>query len=388
MPPLSGGSPRRLYWEGDKWVLEVVRHVNIGHDLIRPTTERIEGRRRIISYFDVNHDKASLGRSAARLIGTEASGPPRSYSAVGGEWVLESLPPGPRRSMPARSVASLELELAELEARVVALTAVQEGLLARLARLEARLAEGAVVLPASSRVDGGRFGDEAHATDQDDRAAGAAFDSDGEAAGDSAAGHDSAGHAGVFEQHEGAPPEVDTPAELEAREGAPDGSAEPEAPVAPREQLALPPIGDLARCLALLIGGDVSADEAEPLALNRLTKDCYATPLLSDTDEVLGLIVMDLRATVFLGGTLMMLPRTELEQQLKQFSPGEDSVAASAEVCNALSGVINDTQNIHVRTGPLQKFEIKAWEWVAEAADRRDLQDSFGGRTAVLARAT
>jgi hypothetical protein len=136
-----------------------------------------------------------------------------------------------------------------------------------------------------------------------------------------------------------------------------------------------------------LIGGDVSAKEGEPpFGVNRTTKDCYAASILDDNDQTVGAIVMDLKAAVFLGGTLMMLPRAEIEQQLKSLSPGEDSIAASAEICNALSGAINGFQDQHVRAGRLEKFEFKTWSWVTTAADRRDLEDSFGGRTVLFSR--
>jgi len=108
--------------------------------------------------------------------------------------------------------------------------------------------------------------------------------------------------------------------------------------------------------------------------------------LIDDTDRTIGLILMDLKATVFLGGTLMMLPRGELEQQLRSFSPGEDSIAASAEICNALTGAINGAQDQHVRASALEKFEFRRTSWVTDPAHRRDLLDSFGGRSVVLSR--
>jgi hypothetical protein len=95
---------------------------------------------------------------------------------------------------------------------------------------------------------------------------------------------------------------------------------------------------------------------------------------------------MDLKATVYLGGMLMMLPKAEMDLQLKTASPAPDAIAASSEICNALSGAINGAQSQHVRMGPLDKFEFKSWSWVTEPAHRRDLEDSLGGRTVVFSR--
>jgi hypothetical protein len=155
---------------------------------------------------------------------------------------------------------------------------------------------------------------------------------------------------------------------------------------AARPELKLPAASELARCISLLLGGEVSANEAAPMPVTRVTKDCHAASIVDDLGQTLGIIVMDLKATVFLGGTLMMLPKTELEQQFKAQSPGEDSIAASAEICNALSGAINGAQDIHVRAGGLDKFEFRTCSWVTNPAERRDLEDSFGGHIVVLSR--
>src|SRR5438132_11751808 len=84
---LSGGSPRRLWLDHGKWVLEVVRHVNIGHDLVRPTTECLSGHRLINSYFKSNPDQEPLARGALKLMQMSSGDGSRSYNAIGAEWV-------------------------------------------------------------------------------------------------------------------------------------------------------------------------------------------------------------------------------------------------------------------------------------------------------------
>jgi hypothetical protein len=283
------------------------------------------------------------------------------------------------------------------------LTAVQEGLLLRLARLEAKLAAGdliprrpglgrAELRPGSSDelVDSDSF-DEAPPSEDEERES---FDSSPDPASDAkrAGGRARQGRAArgalADEQGEqGQEAEEDADAE-QGLAAEPEEVTAPEEPVSPpRSLLTLPPIHELAKCVALLIGGDVSAKEGvPPLGVNRTTTNCYAAPILDDSDQCVGMILMDLKATVYLGGTLMMLPRSELDQQLRSFTPGEDSIAASAEICNALSGAINGFQNQHVRVGGLEKFELEGWRWATKPADRRDLEDSFGGRTALFTR--
>ncbi|MEY2931813.1 MAG: hypothetical protein RL033_2562, partial [Pseudomonadota bacterium] len=53
-------------------MLEIVRHVNIGHDLVRPTTECLSGSRLITSYFKSNPEQEPLGRRALELIKRQA----------------------------------------------------------------------------------------------------------------------------------------------------------------------------------------------------------------------------------------------------------------------------------------------------------------------------
>lgn len=388
-------------------MLEVVRHVNLGQDLIRPTTQRLTGQRAIASYFKSNPDKASLGKATLRLIASEIVGETRSYVAEGTDWIANSLPPPRGDRMDSDrppSAPTLETVVAELEAKVVVLTAVQEGLLTRLARLEAKLGRGTFVADASAGSEREppavqrSASNEAHRDSMDEGmdgppsadAAPASFGAAGRSGADAPlnAGLD-AENAGL---DDGAPASVSEPGDEAGAEGARADeaavAAPPPAPATPtRVQLELPPVSELAKCVVLLIGGDVSVKEGEQLlSVNRTTKDCYAASILDDHDQTVGVILMDLKAAVFLGGTLMMLPRSEIEQQLKSLSPGEDSIAASAEICNALSGAINGFQDQHVRAGRLEKFEFKTWSWVTTAADRRDLEDSFGGRTVLLSR--
>jgi hypothetical protein len=395
---IRGGSPRRLFLHAGKWVLEIVRQVNLGQDLIRPATERLTGQRAIVAYFKNNPEKAQLGKATQRLMQSALEGETLSYTAEGVDWIANSIPPPPDRRgsyEPAAQPPSLETVVSDLEARVVVLTAVQEGLLTRLARLEAKIAQGVVLAESRARPEErGDRGPERRAPDSDDERTVGEKSADPDS---SDAEFDSAlkkGPAGSPQRGRAASSaSSEDEAALSEREAGASRRPEPEpkpvvesgpAPIL----LTLPPVPELTKCVALLIGGDVTAKEGDPpLAINRTTRECYVAGLLDDSDQTVGMILMDLRAAVFLGGTLMMLPRTEIEQQLKALSPGEDSIAASAEICNALSGAINGFQDQHVRVGGLQKFEFKAWSWVTEPYERRDLEDSFGGRTVVISRA-
>jgi hypothetical protein len=336
---LNGGTPRRLWLDRGKWMLEVVRHVNIGHDLVRPTTECLTGNRMISSYFKSNPDQDALGRGALKLMQMASTDGPRSYNAVGAEWVSSSMPPGgpdPEEG----DAPNLQTQLDALNMRVTALVALQEGLLVRLARLEGRLAEGSFA-DTGARRTGVHPAPPRHASEL---RVPPAQSEPPPAIGEAAA------EATDFEEEESAAePAAAEPARVRASAAPVDQRARPKA------ELELPPLAELSKCIALLVGNGVNVEAAEPLTMGPGLQNCYAALVEDESGEALGLIVMDLRATVFLGGSLMMQPTEQLEQQFAAASPEPDSIAASAEICNALSGALNAAQDLyHVRTCPLE----------------------------------
>lgn len=393
---IIGGSPRRLLLHAGKWVLEVVRPVDLGQNLIRPTTQRLTGQNAITSYFESNPDNAQLGSATRRLMQTELAGETRTYTAEGVDWIASSTPP-PRGDglddyRPPTETPALEARVSELVRRAVALTAVQEGLLMRLARLEAKLARGGLVPqgrgPAGAQRRRADLPDASSAKDPLDAPKPLDSNLDSAANANAEGGRQRRARAvlpdaaGEQDRQEGV--QVDAiPGSAAQQDPAP-----PEEPASPpRNLLTLPPVSELAKCMVQLIGGDATAKEGvPPLGVDRAAVNCYAAAIIDDNGQSVGMMLMDLKATIFLGGTLIMLPRAELDQQLESLTPGEDSIAASAEICNALSGTINGFQDQHVRVGGLEKFELDAWPWVMKPADRRDLEDSFGGRTALFTR--
>jgi hypothetical protein len=360
--PITDGSPSQLLCEDGKWVLEVIRYVNVGQNVVRPTTERLIGDRKISGYFSANPDKEGLERGARQLMQRSQASAARSYSAVGGQWIANSLPPPPGSSLGRAPDAALQAQLGELQSRVLALTAIQQGFLTRLTRLEALLRDRAPVELPHTRRELSPAPAQTPAPVREEPPEPAAPPLSPEPAARAPAAV------------EAAPEPAPAPLELE--------------PVQERKRkdLQLPSCADLVTCMVLLIGNGVSAKEAEPLQLSAMTRNFYGASVLDDQDEELAVIVMDLAATVFLGGTLMMLPRSVLDEQLKSKNPGEDSIAATAEVCNSLCGAINAAQHQHVRLGTFEPIDVAAREWIADAAERRDLVDNFGGRVAVFSR--
>ena len=84
---------------------------------------------------------------------------------------------------------------------------------------------------------------------------------------------------------------------------------------------------------------------------------------------------------------LLMVPEGELNSQVRSRAPSEDSVAASSEVCNALSGSLNNVpDNAHVRTKYLEAFNLSDHAWLKKPRVHMSLEDSFGGQLLVACR--
>ncbi|MEY2931543.1 MAG: hypothetical protein RL033_2292, partial [Pseudomonadota bacterium] len=327
-----------------------------------------------------NPDHEPLGRRAIELIKRQA-GDGLSYSAVGTEWVSASIPPG-RLELEGGaldSVADVEGKIANLRQRVKTMIRHQERLLHRLARLEARTRDGGDLDHPEALLE--------HSPAQltEHSAAGEAIPvAAGEAPAADAVDARRGEPAPAAEQV--APAAAPAAAAPRLSQAAPGAHIALDARARPLTALELPAVAELCKCIALLVGNGSTLEEGEPLLAAELGQ-AFAAGIETEAGEQVGLIVMDLRATVFLGGSLMMQPIDQLEQQFRSATPEPDSIAASAEICNALCAAVNAAQSrYHVRATPLAPLELGRYDWIVGVVTRRDLRDSFGGRTSLLAR--
>jgi hypothetical protein len=339
---LSGGIPKKLVCQEGKWSLEVVRQVAVERNVYRPHTQRLEGNDVILGYLKRSSQFAALAHGAVELL-AEGAKERRSYEVVNGEWIQSMLAPSYvdelKRQHRAAAHRSQHIQLLEARAECVRLRHSNAKLLSRMAALEERL---------STLV-------------------------------------------GVVEELKAREPVVVQAAPVAALSEPvvapppPEEDLDPEA--AALAKLKLPKALDLVRCIEQLIGANVSA-KAVP---NDLKVDSgeklYISALIDDEDRVLGAIVMDIMGAVFMGGTLLMVPEAELNSQVRSRTPSEDSMAASSEVCNALSGSINNVpDNAHVRTKYLEQLKVQDYPWLKKPREQMTLEDTFGGHILVAYR--
>jgi hypothetical protein len=344
----------------------VVRQVAIDRSVYRPHTQQLEGRDVILRYLKRSPQFKGLAVGATQLLSEPASSP-SCFDAVNGEWVPSVLAPSyiEQLKLQRKRAAqhTIRIQLLDLQAEVLRLKHGHAALLERVAVLEGQLGavvEGApIARPAAAPVTAAATKSSAADAPQTSSPANAPSAS------------------------AGAMPTANADSKLS---GAEPATAE----AAPRSHkthnISLPPTTDYVRCIEQLIGGDTTAKAVED-RVDFSQAALYLSVLIDDEDRVAGAILMDLKATVFLGGTLLMVPENELTQQVANNSPSEDSVAASSEVCSALSGSLNNVSgNPQLRSSLMEALEISKHSWLSTPASVTHLADSFGGKVMIAIR--
>jgi hypothetical protein len=340
---LDGGRPKRLVLRQGRWYLEMSRLVSTGDGVFAPKTHRIEGNGAIVEGLRRSKHGKPLAESAARIVARGDTGSDASFDAVDGAWVPSSIAPSYIKQLGRKDVRTPAE--AALVAELTLLRAAYDGLVVRVARLERMMSDGVAPRPTPDRIAetwasaspdrGHEHGDE-RAHDQSDEG-----DSDpdrGDAAGDHA-----------------------EPAPAQAEEPAPP--PEPEAP----KPLRLPGINVVTSLLKQLCGQEVPLKE-----MKQVPEDWFLTPtrysaswLVDDQGVEVGAMLCDVEAVARLGGTLLMLPQSEIDAQATTESPTEDVISAASEICNNLSGPLNKLPgNMHVRSTSLEKLDDLMPEWL------------------------
>jgi hypothetical protein len=327
------------------WSLEVVRQVAVERSVYRPVKQLIEGPDVIMRYFKRAPELKTLGMAAMQLLQGPPSDQDRSFDAINGEWVPTVIAPSYitelKRQQLRNAQHSTQVQLLDVRTECLRLRHANSAMMTRVCELEKKVAWLVSELE----------------TVRNQRP--------------------------VYVQNipaiaEGAVAETSN-APVEVQEQQAPGQHQP---------IDLPTADDMIRCLEQLIGSDVTATEIPvPPRLPEVRDTYFVASMMDDNDMEVGAVFMDLKATVYLGGNLLMVPENELSSQVRSKRPSEDSIAASSEVCNALSGCINNvTGNPHIRTTFLLAQTEETAQWLKSARSIVVLQDSLGGKLLVAAR--
>lgn len=280
----------------------------------------------------------------------------RSFEAIEGEWVPVQ---ENRRDAEAAFQESAQAALAELRAELLILRASHQRLKERVVTLEARLAGGSVPPPRH-----------APAALPPPEAVAAQFSSVGHAQVGKAASAPVAPEPAPLFTHQQQPPAAPTLAT----------GHDPE-PVRPYGEvvaaagnqsvaghhIATGQATEILNAIKELCGGDPGyAKSDEPLPDSALELAAlYASLLVDDDGQALGVVLADIRATAGLGGKLAGLPATVIEEQAKTGVLSEAVTSAMSEVCNTVSSVLSRVPgNGNLRSTPLESFPADRLRWV------------------------
>lgn len=159
--------------------------------------------------------------------------------------------------------------------------------------------------------------------------------------------------------------------------------------------IQFPEVADINKTLGTLLARpvDLAVATAPGPAVSGQSQGYFGSALLDDGGQSRGLFLADMVATVFLGGTLMMMPAGALGQQVRSRKPEPVVIESLSEVLNNLTGLLNYfPENPHLRSdpaGPLASLE-GVGEWMGSPGSRRDLVGKLGdlgeGRLIILMR--
>jgi hypothetical protein len=364
---LAKATPTRLVCRGGHWVLELTRLEAVDRDVYQPRLTRLEGPDSILAVLRRSEEGHGLATGAAQLMRSPRSDEDRAFEVNDGDWV-----PSADASLPARHAAlastdsaDLARALAEVRAELAVLRASHSRLRERVIALEAAQSGLSVPnprLPRGARSPRRRSEPPPGYAPAEARSEALAAENVGFAATQASPGLAPAG--------EPRRPSV-PPAHADAVRATP-GVQAPEGPHASLEELArslageqlppvlsLPDLRALTDCMATLL-------EAPPpleLQAKELNLEGFSEPvtckLLDDEGRERGAIILDLRAALLLGAGLLAVPRDEALRQLKENDPSEDSLLATSEICNNLTGPVNAVAgNAHVRSTALSRVDV------------------------------
>jgi hypothetical protein len=368
----SSSTPSRLVRRRGSWALELTRLVALDGNVLEPRPQRLEGSDAILRHLRQSTGESTLAQSAAHLMRAVRGDDDRAFVVLDGEWVPSS------SEAPSRydAEAGLLARLADVRSELLLLRASHQRLRDRVAELEARL-EGLspddlprrsieplrteaiarevvapVLAPVATLMDAGAL--PGPAPDLTRQSPGAAPEP---------------------------PPPVNPFRNVASVLGADDAP--------PANGIKLPDAAAVIASIGELFGGDpglVPSTEPVPESALELAA-LYAGRFVDDDGKDLGVLLGELKLVAHIGGKLMGLPSTVIEEQAKTGILSEQVMLAMSEVVNTLSSTLNRLPgNAHVRGTPVETFPTDRLQWLGSARHSVALGRNRVGTLWLLAR--
>ena len=377
--------------------MEVVRLVPVDQGVFKPAIQQVDGPEAILTHLRRSRNGRDLFAGAQQILKTAAGGAEQSFDAVQKEWVPSPAAPAHiqtlRQQGTRKGASSAAIEILELRMELFSLRGAYERLRDRVERMEESSGSNG---PRSLRRGDGQG------------AGGVLQAEDSPSVGQS---HEDGGAAADCRKPDGATEDLDDDGELRdysepagggfdatavsPRDGELPGEGSPgthsvDAPMpasdseekAP-EGLKFPELDAINACLTELVGEGSLITSTEVESLDKF----FLCRITNDTEEELGALFADVRATLYLGGKLMMFPDTEVQKLVDDAAPTEDSVDAMGEVCSMLSKSFKEVPgNPEIVVKSMEKPAFGAVTWQKSAREQVHLETPMGGRLILLAK--
>jgi hypothetical protein len=334
-------------------VLELTRLEAVDRDVFQPRVSRLEGSDSILAALRRSEEGQHLATGAAQIMRSSRDDD-RAFEVNEGDWIpsADASLPAARQASQADESADNARAIAELRAELAVLRASHARLRDRVISLEATVS--GTPQPTNARAPRGSRAGQRRRSEPPP-----AFASSEVASAPLA-------NPAAFAATQASPgvaapaPIVAPPPSAAAAGPSFDELARAFAGEQPLPLLTLPALPSLLDCLAILMGSPPSVERAGELAFDKLDRP-HVCKLLDDEGRERGAIVLELKAAILLGAGLLALPREEALRQVEHNDPSEDTLLATAEICNNLTGPVNAVAgNQHVRSTALTSADVSA----------------------------
>jgi hypothetical protein len=149
-------------------------------------------------------------------------------------------------------------------------------------------------------------------------------------------------------------------------------------------RLVLPSASDIIGCLQMLAADvEVKADRSPiPSELG----SCMVARLADESQEVIGVLLVNQRAAADFGGGLLGMPQATRDQQAHS-GLDRDAFEALSEVMNNLGGLVNrNNPKCYTRLAALERASLDAVPWLAQPAKTLAFATPGGGRLFFVSR--
>jgi hypothetical protein len=358
--------PVRLARQGGNWIIEFTRLVAVDDQLMRPERRSVAATTDALRSLALSCPPERI-REAEALMGQKDDGSERVFELADEGWQPAPTVRHSQRPLARREASTL---VSELKAQLLGMRALYDALQQRVVALEAAAHERQVREPEAPKVRKvPSRRDMLLSLQNSQEPPPSAVDVLARTRVAAPEPEPSVAPSPSARAHEAAPPTQQSA----------EGLAPPGNP-----RLILPSASDIIGCLQMLAADvEVKLDKS---AIPRELGDCMVARLADESQEVIGVLLLNQRAAADFGGGLLGMPQATRDEQAQR-GLDKDAFEALSEVMNNLGGLVNRSNpKCYTRLAALERASLDAVPWLAQPAKMLALATPGGGRLFLASR--